>query len=142
MIIVKTYLRLSLELLWTVCGSSFSDSSLVRLVLLTVYWALRMQSVLTTGAAIAPVSSKAVPTVYFSFCLLVSSVSNFRPATRGKVVFTFSFFFFVLTCSIVLWGGRNTANNYHWHVLTVIQPHGVSPPLMVCVLPQSTLLRL
>ena len=71
-----------------------------------------------------------VPSVYFSFCLLVSSVSNFCPATRGAVVFHFFFLFFRLTCSVVLWGGRNTANKYHWHVwgvLTVIQPHWVCP---------------
>ena len=35
--------------------------------------------------------------------------------------------FFRLTCSVVLWGGRNTANKYHWRVLTVIQPHWVCP---------------
>ena len=68
-----------------------------------------------------------VPSVYFSFfCLLVSSVSNFHPDTRGVVVVTF----FRLTCSVVLWGGRNTANKYHWHVwgvLTMIQPHWVCP---------------
>ena len=37
---------------------------------------------------------------------------------------------FRLTCSVVLWGGRNTANKYHWHVwgmLTVSQPHWVCP---------------
>ena len=34
--------------------------------------------------------------------------------------------FFRLTCS-VMWGGRNTANKYHWHVLTVIQLHWVCP---------------
>ena len=33
---------------------------------------------------------------------------------------------FRLTCSVVLWGGRNTASKYHWHVwgvLTVYGPH-------------------
>ena len=38
--------------------------------------------------------------------------------------------FFRLTCSIVLWGGRNTAKKYHWHVwgvLTVSRPHWVCP---------------
>ena len=50
-------------------------------------------------------------------------MSNFCPDTRGAVVVTF----FRLTCSVVLWGGRNTANIYHWHVLTVIQPHWVCP---------------
>ena len=36
--------------------------------------------------------------------------------------------FFRLTCSVVLWGGRNTANKYHWHVwgvLAVSRPHWV-----------------
>ena len=42
------------------------------------------------------------------FCLLVSSVSVFCPDTRGMVVNTF--FFFRLTCSVALWGGRDTAN--------------------------------
>ena len=35
---------------------------------------------------------------------------------------------FRLTCSVVLWGGRDTANKYHWHVwgvLTVDGPHWV-----------------
>ena len=68
-----------------------------------------------------------VPSVYFSFyLLLVSSVSNFRPDTRRAVVVTF----FRLTCSVVLWGGRNTANKYHcrvWGVLTVFPPHWVYP---------------
>ena len=39
---------------------------------------------------------------------------------------------FRLTCSVVLWGGRNTANKYHWHVwrvLTVSGPHWVCPCL-------------
>ena len=27
---------------------------------------------------------------------------------------------FSLTCSVVLWGGRNTANKYHWHVWGVL----------------------
>ena len=38
--------------------------------------------------------------------------------------------FFRLTCSVVLWGGRNTANKYRWHVwgvLAVFQPHWVCP---------------
>ena len=38
--------------------------------------------------------------------------------------------FFRLTCSVVLWGGRNTANKYHWRVwgvLSVFQLHWVYP---------------
>ena len=43
--------------------------------------------------------------------------------------------FFRLTCSVVLWGGRNTANKYHWCVLTVIQPHWVCPHLQCMCFP-------
>ena len=38
--------------------------------------------------------------------------------------------FFRLTFSVVLWGGRNTANKYHWHVwgmLAVFQLYWVCP---------------
>ena len=38
--------------------------------------------------------------------------------------------FLRLTCSVVLWGGRNTANKYYWHVwgvLAVSRPHWVCP---------------
>ena len=58
-------------------------------------------------------------------CLLVSSVSNFCLDTRGKGGLLFR-----LTCSVLLWGGRNTASKYHWHVwgvLAVSQPHWVCP---------------
>ena len=37
---------------------------------------------------------------------------------------------FSLTCSVALWGGRNAANKYHWHVwgvLAVSWPHWVCP---------------
>ena len=54
---------------------------------------------------------------------MVSSESNFCPDTRGVVVVTY----FRLVCSVVLWGGRNTANKYHWCVFTVIQQHWVCP---------------
>ena len=64
--------------------------------------------------------------VYFSFfCLLVSSVSNFHPDTRGG-----GGHFFRHTCLVMLWGGRNTANKYHWRVwgmLAVFQLHWVCP---------------
>ena len=91
MIIVKIYLGLSLELLWRMWAQFISDSSLVWLVLLKVYRPLPMQSALTTWfQSIAPVTSKAVPSVYCSFfCLLVSSVSNFCPDTREVVVVIF-----------------------------------------------------
>ena len=37
--------------------------------------------------------------------------------------------FFRLSCSVVLWGGRNTANKYHWRVWGVL---AVSRPRWVC----------
>ena len=44
---------------------------------------------------------------YSFFCLLVSSMSGFRPDTKGTVEDTFFFFFFFrLTCSVALRGGR------------------------------------
>ena len=62
----------------------------------------------------------------FSFiCLLISSVSDFHPDTKGAVVDTF--FFFRLTCSVALWGGRDAANKLHWLVFTVSQPHWACP---------------
>ena len=71
-----------------------------------------------------------IPFVYFGLiCLQVSSVSNFHPATRRQRWSLFRF-----TCSVVLWGGRNTANKYHWHVwgvLAVWAALGLSP-LMAC----------
>ena len=57
--------------------------------------------------------------------LQVSSVSNFHPDTGGEGGRLFR-----LTCSVVLRGGRNTANKYHWRVwgvLAVSGPHWVCP---------------
>ena len=63
---------------------------------------------------------------FFGFlCLYVSSVFNFHHDTGGEGGHLFR-----LICSIVLWGGRNTANKYHWHVwgvLAVSRPHQVCP---------------
>ena len=52
---------------------------------------------------------------------------------------------FRLICLVVLWGGRGTANKYHWHVwgvLAVDGPHWVCHSPRRRVLPGSTLLRL
>ena len=52
---------------------------------------------------------------------------------------------FRLTCSGVLWRGRDTANKYTWHlwgVLAVYGPHWVCHSSRQHVLPRSTLLRL
>ena len=51
-------------------------------------------------------------------------MSGFRPDTKGMVVDTF---FFRLTCSFALWGGRDAANKLHWLVFTVSQPHWACP---------------
>ena len=62
--------------------------------------------------------------LYFSFCLLVSSGSNFCPDARGG-----GGHFFRLTCSSVLWGERSTANKHWpvWGALAVSWPHWVCP---------------
>ena len=52
---------------------------------------------------------------------------------------------FRLTCSDMLWGGRDTANKYCWRVwglLAVDEPHWLCPSARRCVLPWSPLLRL
>ena len=54
-------------------------------------------------------------------------------------------YLFRLTCSVVFWGVRDTANKYHWHVWGVLAVCG--PPWVYHspgqhVFPRSTLLRL
>ena len=74
----------------------------------------------------APVNSKAVPCVYLasSVCRsLQCLISDLTQGGEGGLLFR-------LTCSVVLWGGRNIANKYHrgvWGVLTVSRPHRVCP---------------
>ena len=46
--------------------------------------------------------------------------------------------FLRLTCSVVLWGGRNTANKQHWRVLAVSQPHWAYPTHGTCALSAHT----
>ena len=52
---------------------------------------------------------------------------------------------FRLTCSVVVWGGKNTANKYCWcvwEVLAVYGPHWICPSSQQHVLSGSTLLGL
>ena len=49
-------------------------------------------------------------------------MSNFHPDARGRW-----WTLFRLTCSVVLWGGRDAANKAHWCVLAVYRPHWVCP---------------
>ena len=129
MIIVKTYLGLSLELLWTVWGQfifrQFPDLAYVSQDLQAPSYVVGANYRLLIYCTC---HSKGAPSVYFSFfCLLVSSVSKFCPDTRGAVAVTSS----RLAFSVVLWGGRNTANKYHWclwGVFAVFQPHWVCLP--------------
>ena len=75
----------------------------------------------------------------FWLLLQVSLVFNFHPDTTGEGGQLFR-----LPCSVVLWGGRNTTNKYHWcvwGVLTVYGPHWVWSGLQ-CLFSGSTLLRL
>ena len=78
-----------------------------------------------------------VPSVCFGFfCLLVSSVSNFHPDSRGEGGHLSR-----LTCSVVLWGGRSTANKYHWlvwGVLAVSRCTGSAPAHGVWAFPVYT----
>ena len=78
--------------------------------------------------------------LYFGFlCLQISSVCNLCPDTGVKGGHLFR-----LTCSVVLWGGRDIANKYCWHVwgvLTVGGPHWVCHSPRQHVLPRFTLLR-
>ena len=88
--IVKVYLGLSL---WWCCGqcgvSSFLDSALVWLIFLKIY------------------TSKAVPPVLAS-SVCWSLQCLFSPLTQGERWWTL--FFFSLSCSVTLWGGRDAAN--------------------------------
>ena len=64
--------------------------------------------------------------VYFGFVCLQSLqclISTLKQEGKGGHLFR-------LTCSVVLWGGRNTLNKYHWRVwgvLSVSGPHWVCP---------------
>ena len=55
--------------------------------------------------------------VYWSLQCLISALTQGGGGSN----------FFRLTCSVLLWGGRNTANKYHWHALAVSGPHWVCP---------------
>ena len=77
--------------------------------------------------------------IYDLFNILLDSVCVL-PWQGGK-----SGHLFRLTCSVVLWGGRDTATKYRWcvwGVFTVYRPHWVCHSSRLCVLPGSTLLRL
>ena len=142
MIIVKIHLGLSLELLWTVWGQlSF------RQFLDPAYTSQDLQAPSNVVSANYRVliyctcHSKVVPSVYFNFfCLLVSSVSNLQPDTRGGGGHFFQAHLFSRTL-------RREEHCKQISLACVGSARIVSatlglPPLTACVLFQSTLLRL
>ena len=69
---------------------------------------------------------KRFPLLYFDFFFCKSLQCLISTLTQGGG----DGHFFRLTCSVVLWGGRNTANKYHWPVwgvCAVSRPHWVCP---------------
>ena len=88
---------------------------------------------LPTGILICcMVPSEAVPFLYLaSVCWsLQCLISALTQVGGGGLLFRF-------TCSVVLRGGRGSADKCHWHMqgtLTVFQPHWVCPHSGVCAL--------
>ena len=83
-----------------------------------------------------PVASKAVPSVIASFVCwsLQCLVPALTQRGRWRTLF---FFFFRLTCSVALWGGRDAANNTG--VCSQCLSHtGSAPAHSTCSLPAHT----
>ena len=78
------------------------------------------QSYSYSSLKIAPsVTSRAVLSSLFIFASSVCKslwclTSTLTQGGEGSHLFRF-------TCSVVLWGGRNTGNKYHWHVWECLQ---------------------
>ena len=80
------------------------------------------------------------PLLYFGF-LFLSLQCLISALTQGGQ----AGHLFRLTSSVVLWGGKNTANKYHWcvgGVLTLCGPYYICPNLQWHVLSESTLFKL
>ena len=99
---------------------------------------------LTTGfKSVAPVTSRVVPPSLFLLASFVSKslqrlICTLTQGGKGSHLFR-------LTCSVVLWGRRDIAKKYCWHVwgvLTMDGPHWVCHSPRQRVLPGSTVLRL
>ena len=142
MIIVKIYLGISLELLRAVWGQFSFRQFLVPAY--TSFQGLQApssaQSMLTTGfQSVVPVTLRAAPCYLF---ILASSVcKSLQCLISALMQEGEGGHFFRLTCSVVLWGGRNTANKYHWRVwgvLTVYGSHWVTLAHGACAFPVYT----
>ena len=89
--------------------------------------------------SVAPVTSRAIPSSWFILAFSVCKSLQYLTSTLTQECK--SGHLFRLTCSIVLRGGRNTANKYHWWVwgvLTVSGSHWVCPYSRVCAFPVYT----
>ena len=123
----KKYIQ---QFLWSCCGqcgdNSVSDSSLFQLILLKIYRPFSTQSVLTTEILICCTRHFQSCSLYLASSVCRSLQCLISALTQGGK----SCLLFRLTCSVVLWGGRNTANKHHWRVwgvLSVYGPHWVCP---------------
>ena len=124
-------------MLWAVWVSSVSDSSLLQLLLLKVYRPLQCLVNVNNRILICCTCQFQSGSIFFilasSLCkslqCLCSAVT--QGAKDGHL--------FRLTCSVVLWVGRETANKCHWCVWGVLTVYG---PHLWHVLSRSTLLRL
>ena len=128
MIIVQIYLGISLELLRAVQGQ-FSFRQFLVPAYTSSQGLQALSNVVSANCrvlkSVAPVTSRSVP---FSSFILASSVSKslqclISALTQGDEGGPL----FRLTCSFVLWGGRNTANKYNWCVGEVSGPHWFLP---------------
>ena len=127
MVIVKIYLGISLELLKAVWGSVqfhiVPCSSLYFSRFIGPFQS--SQTVKLQGFNLLHLSlPKRIPLFILASSVCRSLQCLISALTRGGE----GGYLFRLIYSVVLWGGINTANKYHWHVwgtLTVSWPHWV-----------------
>ena len=137
MIIVKIYLGISLELLRAVWGL-FSFRQFLASAYTSSQGLLTLSNVVSANYRVlicctCHFQSRSLFSVYLASSVCKSLQCLISTLTQGGE----GGHLFRLTCSVVLWGGRNTANKYHWHiwgVLTVSGPRWVCPRSRVCFL--------
>ena len=143
MITVKIYLGISLGIVGSVQCQIIPCSGLY--LFSRSIGAPQMSPVLNAGfQSVVPVTSKVVPRspffVYFGFLCksLQCLISALTQGGEGGHLLR-------LTCSVVLWRGRDTANKHRWRVwgvLAVDGPHWVCHSPRQHVLPGSRLISL
>ena len=144
MVIVKIYLGISLELLQAVWGSvQFQIVPCSSLYFSRFVGPFQSsQTVKLQGFNLLHLSlPKWIPLFILASSVCRSLQCLISALTQGGE----GGYLFRLIYSVVLWGGRNTANKYHWHVWGRSQclgHTGFVPSHRECVLSQSTVLRL